>query len=209
MKKILIITMMTAYLFAGGAAPFGLKPGMKIENIDSEAKKVTETIFYISPPKPHKYFKIYKVWVDPKIGLYQLEATTPPIITKSTGEKIKEEFNTIYSKLKNIYGKPSKSIDYLPEDSYLTDRFDYMDSLKSGERKRYVRWDINKRTKSKIQLSIRGINSYSGKIKLQYQFKNYRKVLKEERSRIERAKREKEKIKHKKEKKIEKESPIF
>lgn len=199
LKKIIFALMFTSFVFGGGAEPFGMKPGMKIEEIDKKAKKIGEGVYLVKPEKTHKYFESYKVWVDKKIGLYQLEAKGFYIPSKSNGNEVKKAFKNVYNQLKNSYGKETKKVNYINEDSYLKEKSDFLRSLKEGDRKVYAKWKINKKTKSNILLSLKSNSSYTGYLILQYQFKNYKRVLKLKAAEIEKAKRDIQKDKLKKE----------
>jgi hypothetical protein len=115
MKRVLLICI--ALLAVNlNASQFGLKMGMSLKEVDENAKKVGNGVYYVSVPKPHSAFDKYVARVCPKKGLYYIKAIGKDISTNGSGHSIQTAFDGMEKKLTKAYGKHNK-IDFLSSGS--------------------------------------------------------------------------------------------
>ena len=182
--KIMAIILMglsfTANSFAG---PFGLEMGMKIEEIDKNAKKLAENAYKVSVPKPHKSFSVYYVYTCPSKGLHTIKAISSPITTNGYGEDLKSNFESMEKKLKKVYGE-NKKFDFLRSESLWSESNYWMMGLLKKDRTLAAYWTEEYKSKLKddfksISLTAIAINQGAGLIVLEYEFLNTSSCRKE------------------------------
>lgn len=164
------------------AGPFGIEMGMKIKDIDKNAKKIEDGLYKGSVPKPHKAFDSYILATCPSGEIYSIQAFTKEIKT-SSGEAIKTKFNSLEQKLIRIYGQNLR-YDFLKEGSSLRRNGDWMAALATKDRTLISFW--SKKDGAKLANNIAGIELEAvalslnkGLITLNYQFNNAKKCIKE------------------------------
>lgn len=83
MKKLFLIFTLILLPIAVFAAPFGLEMGMTLDEIaeqcEEEPKFLENDIYLVKPIKSHPVFIAYLVYVNQKVGLYQIRAVSDEI----------------------------------------------------------------------------------------------------------------------------------
>ena len=133
------------------AGQFGLKMGMKLNQIDKHAKKLGNDIYEITVPKPHSLFNLYIVRISPTKGLYWLKAISKDISTSVYGTELVSEFDDLEKKLKKVYGE-NKRLDFLQYESIWNEPKDWMMALMKKERTLIAYWDKSTKFKPKDNL---------------------------------------------------------
>jgi len=165
------------------AGQFGLKMGMKLNQIDKHAKKLGNDIYEITVPKPHSLFNLYIVRISPTKGLYWLKAISKDISTSVYGTELVSEFDDLEKKLKKVYGE-NKRLDFLQYESIWNEPKDWMMALMKKERTLIAYWDKSTKFKPKdnlykIILATNPINTNKGYLSLEYYYSIYNECVKE------------------------------
>lgn len=166
------------------SAPFGLKMGMTLKDIESvctsEPEYIADDRYYIQPIKSHPRFDGYIVWVSESNGLYYIKGISNEIATTNYGNEIKLEFSKILSSLERKYGK-FKKIDNLAKDALWNEDKYWMKSIASGSRIYEAEWEASVGDAEKfeglisISLGIKTSKSYvddRAYIWIEYEFSN-------------------------------------
>lgn len=175
-KNIAIILMGLFFTVNSFGGPFGVEMGMKIEEIDKNAKKISENGYEVSVPKPHPAFEKYIVQTCSS-GLYSIRGVSKIIATNGYGSDLKSSFESMEKKLKNIYGK-NKKYDLLMSGSLWTEQQYWMMGLSKKDRSLVSFWAKKYKSKMKdnlnyIILEAHALNQEKGLIILDYQFLNF------------------------------------
>lgn len=135
MKKILFVLFFGFFTSLIFAAPFGLKMGMTIEEIEKEPTFIENDIYLTKPIKSHPLFEFYAVYVNEKTDLYQIRAISSTITTNKYGAELESAFNTVKDRIAKTYGKPEIVNKVDPDISEFNkkDEFWFM-TLKEGSR---------------------------------------------------------------------------
>lgn len=178
--KILTAILLITSVYAG---PFGIEMGMKIKDIDKNAKKIENGMYKVSVPKPHKAFDTYILTTCPSGEIYSIQAFTKEIKTNVFGEAIKTKFNLLEKRLNKVYGK-SIRFDYLREGSIWRKDKDWMRALRQGDRTLVTFWSKNEGSKltnniAGIELEAVATGPFNGLVTLNYHFDNAEKCIKE------------------------------
>lgn len=150
MKKNLL-TVLFLFLFlpiAIFASPFGLKKGMSLEEIEAvcdgnESVKVEDEVYLVKPLKSHPLFQYYAVYVNEKVGLYQIRAISDNITTNKYGTELQNAFNDLKDRIGKTYGRP-KVINENRSDSYYQQDEYWFYTLHDGSRTLAAIWGENK-----------------------------------------------------------------
>ncbi|MDF1884479.1 hypothetical protein JHD49_11055 [Sulfurimonas sp. SAG-AH-194-C21] len=165
------------------AGQFGLKIGMTLNQIDKNAKKISDTIYEVKVPKVHSFFESYIVRISPTKGLYWVKAISKNIDTSVYGEELKSSFDDLENKLLKAYGK-NKRLDFLRYESIWSEPKDWMMALRKKERTLMSYWDKETGLKEvdnlkQIIISAYPINTNKGYITLEYYYSIYDECKKE------------------------------
>lgn len=118
-------------------APFGLKMGMTIDEISAQCEEdpsfMKDDVYLIKPKKSHPLFSYYAVYVNQKVGLYQIRAISDSVTCNKYGTEIQNAFNSVKDRIAKTYGKP-KIIDKLDPNihSFLQKAEHWFQNLKDG-----------------------------------------------------------------------------
>jgi len=184
MKRFIFVVFILLISVSLNAGQFGLKMGMKLNQIDKHARKISDTLYEVKVPKPHSLFESYIVQISPTKGLYWIKAIGKDIDTSVYGTELKSSFDNLEQKLLKIYGK-NKRLDFLSHDSIWSEPKDWMMGLLKKERTLASYW--SKETKFKkidnlkeVIISANPINGNKGYISLEYYYSIYDECKKEE-----------------------------
>ncbi len=182
-SKILSAIFAAVITVSAHAGPFGIEMGMKIGDIDKNAKKLQDNLYEVSVPRPHKAFHKYLAATCPSGGVYMVKGIDEDISTNNFGEGVKSKFNSIEEKLKKIYGK-NKKYDFLRNGSIWEERQYWMMGLLKGDRTLVSFWSKEEKSKlsdniESIQLQAHAIHQNSGYLSVIYQFTNTEKCIEE------------------------------
>ena len=118
MKRFCLYMILALCFFPVFAAPFGLKMGMTIDEIEKqceeEPKLIKDDIYLIKPIKKHPLFSYYAVYVNEKTGLYQIRAVSDSVTCNKYGTEIQNEFYSVKDRIAKSYGKPKLWIRLIP-----------------------------------------------------------------------------------------------
>lgn len=110
MKKILLTLIFALLPFTILAAPFGLKMGMTIDEISAQCEEepsfMKDDVYLVKPKKNHPLFSYYAVYVNEKVGLYQIRAISDSVTCNKYGTEIQNAFNSVKDRIAKTYGKP-------------------------------------------------------------------------------------------------------
>lgn len=145
MKKLLLILIFALFSFTIFAAPFGLKMGMSIDEISAQCEEepsfVKDDVYLIKPKKNHPLFSYYAVYVNEKVGLYQIRAVSDSVTCNNYGTEIQNTFNSVKDRIAKTYGKPkiinkvdSNLSDYMRQDKW------WFQNLKNGAQQLSAVW---------------------------------------------------------------------
>lgn len=189
MKKKLLITILISILSISiFASPFELAMGMTLQEITeacngNEPHKVEEEVYLIQPAKAHPLFDYYAVYVNEKVGLYQIRALSSPINSNKYGEEIQNAFLELKDRISKTYGKPEiiDTVDKNISSTYKKNDY-WFYALREGSRKLYALWGKNKTLDDNIDTIVldcsvtNGFYEGEGQLILYYYFKNYSSV---------------------------------
>jgi hypothetical protein len=183
MKRFLFGVLILLVSISLNASQFGLKMGMKLNQIDKNAKKIGNGIYVVSVPKPHGAFEQYVVRVSPTKGLYYIKAIGKNISTNGAGISLITAFDSMEEKLTKVYGKHQK-IDYLSSGSLWTESQYWMMGLLKQDRYLFANWNKKEGSKLKDNLStvilgVDAINQETGYIIVEYKYSNSKKCEQE------------------------------
>ena len=181
MKKICLISILITLSVALFAAPFGLKMGMTLKEIEKEcigrAEHVKDDIYLVTPKKSHPLFAKYGVYVNEKVGLYGIRAMSDFIACNDYGTELKNAFENFKDRISKTYGEP-EIYDRIDRGSYMEDDKYWMMTLRNGARELYAVWGGD----SDLQDNLSGISLEckaldiphygDGLLILDYDFKN-------------------------------------
>lgn len=178
MKYSFIMICIPIILFCSNtyAGPFGLKMGMKLNEIDTKAKKIAPGKYFVSVPNQHSAFEKYVVQVAPQTGLCYIKAIGKDIATSAYGVELKSEFYDMKEKLDKTYGK-GKATDRLMYDSIWDEPNEWMMGLIKKERLLFVIWENSsgKNVKGNIKniaMAAQPSSRSKGYIAIDYTFSN-------------------------------------
>lgn len=160
-------------------SPFGLKMGMKKEQLGEIVKEVSPYKYQLSSvSKRHPDLETYVATVTPNAGLCFIRALSPTLETKADGTELKTRFEDLKSQLEGIYGKPHV-IDSLREGSNLDRSRDWMRALLENQRTLQARWSGPDDklpmlpTIRKVYVAAFAATRTSGYLAVEYYFDNY------------------------------------
>ncbi|MBR6125513.1 hypothetical protein IKQ19_18300 [Candidatus Saccharibacteria bacterium] len=182
MKKTLLLLIIAMLSGAAFAAPFGLKMGMTLKeiekNCDGKAVPIEKDAYFIKPLKSHPSFSEYYVFVDKKRGLYKIRAITKPQKVNKYGTEIQTLFYNIKNRIAKTYGDP-QIIDEIDQGSVFNKEEYWMYTLKDGARKLVAIWKGSSTSPDNLDgvyLSCEAESAYVAYLMLDYEFKNSNKV---------------------------------
>lgn len=148
MKKNLLTVLFLFLPIAIFASPFGLEKGMSLEEIEAvcngnESVKVEDEVYLVKPLKSHPLFQYYAVYVNEKVGLYQIRAISDNITTNKYGTELQNAFNDLKDRIGKTYGRP-KVINENRSDSYYQQDEYWFYTLHDGSRTLAAIWGENK-----------------------------------------------------------------
>lgn len=178
-----IITLFFVLAISVFSDQFGLMMGMKLEQIDKNAKKIANGVYKVKVPKPHSAFSQYIVRVCPSEGLYYIKAMSDNIETNGHGDSLQIKYEEIENKLKNAYGD-NKKTDFLVKGSLWHEPKYWMMSLLKQDRYFFSIWNKENNSQLKenlisIGLSPAALNTQAGYIALEYTYENEKKCKEE------------------------------
>jgi hypothetical protein len=145
MKKFYLSLILILCICSVFAAPFGLKMGMTIEEIEKQCEEKPEFLkddmYLVKPIKKHPLFSDYVVYVDEEKGLYQIRAISDSVKCNKYGTEIQNKFNSVKDRISKVYGEP-EIIDKVDSNiSSLMQRDEYwFDTLQDGSRQLTAVW---------------------------------------------------------------------
>lgn len=164
--------------------PFGLQEGLTLKNIeDMTGNNLTPVegsvnLYTIKTvPKPDSDFDGYGLLISPTVGLCQIRALGKTMPSDSYGLNIIQKFEDLDQILTSKYGAGKKT-DYLLPGSIWKEPQDWMMSLNKQERFLMKNWKDTEQPAMKnnnlteIGIQARAVDSSSGYIYLEYDFKN-------------------------------------
>ena len=160
------------------AGPFGLKKGLKKNDLKL-GDEVSPFIFEIvNVPQPHSAFPSVSAHFANKTGLFGVYALSSPISTNGAGLEVKSEFGRIQEKLTKTYGNPRKIDQVLPGGIY-TEFNDWMMSIDTNERGYCSVW--RKEDGLELPNKLQGISldvyvedQWTGHLQIDYAFVNFK-----------------------------------
>lgn len=142
MKKVFLIFSLIFLPIAIFASPFGLKMGMTIEEIAEQCEEepvfIQNDVYLVKPIKNHPVFMFYAVYVNEKVGLYQIRAISDEIETNKYGTELQNAFNNVKDRISKTYGKP-KINNNVDRDSFQSNDY-WFYTLKEGSRELSAIW---------------------------------------------------------------------
>ena len=182
MKKILLLLIIAMLSSAAFAAPFGLKMGMPIKEIEKfcegKAEPLEKDAYLVKPQKSHPSFNKYYVFVDKKRGLYKIRAITKLQKVNKYGTELQSQFHDIKERIAKTYGEP-RIIDEIDRNSVFDKDEYWMYTLNDGARKLVAFWNESSSLSdnlNQVYLSCEANTAYTGYLLLEYEFKNANKV---------------------------------
>lgn len=180
-------------LIPPGVGPFGLQigltkqiiedmTGVELNLVDEDSNLYTTD----SVPKKNSDFDSFGLVISPVVGLCQIRAISDETSTDSHGLTIKSKVENISASLTSIYGK-GKVTDVLLPGSIWREPRDWMMGIYKEERYFGTEWKGTKEHPLKndlqsIVIQARSSGSDSGRVYLQYNFKNIDECIKEKKS---------------------------
>ena len=184
MKKFILVLILILFPVILFASPFGLKKGMTLEEIaeqcETEPEFIEDDIYSITPIKKHPLFTTYYVYVDKKIGLYEIQAITSEISTNRYGTELKEAFNDLKNRITKTYGLPK--VINKNKNRIFTEEDYWFYTLSEGARQYYGIWNDPDKLKDDLDSivleckSVCGIYEGTGAIYLTYTFNNISEI---------------------------------
>ena len=155
MKKLLSLIFFALISFSVYAGPFGLKMGMTLDEIaevcEEEPSLVRDDIYLIRPNKKHPLFIYYAVYVNEKLGLYQIRAISESVKCNDYGTEIQNAFNTVKDRIAKTYGNPKINNKVDPNiDSFLKESEYWFSTLEKGSRELSAVWGQNEALKDDL-----------------------------------------------------------
>lgn len=170
---LIIFIMYGRYAYAD---PFGLKIGTPLSQleVDNSIEYPDGKILLKSVPKPHEFFKTYIIKSSKKTGLCYISAFSEEVTTDSHGTQVKSKFNNLKRRLSEKYGKPTDLNDSLKSGSIWNQPEDWVNAIKSQDRKLHAFWNKDEGKIELIGLSVfqPPVFQYP-MIVLDYSFNNY------------------------------------
>ncbi len=149
MKRVFVfLSVLFLTIISTFSAPFGLKMGMSLDEISKNCEEqpsfLKDEIYLIKPIKSHPVFQYYAVYVNSKIGLYQIRAVSDTITCNKYGTEIQNAFNNVKDRIAKTYGKP-KIHDYVDPNIFLSYQKEeyWFCSLVEGSRELSASWGEN------------------------------------------------------------------
>ncbi len=140
---VVIISMLVTSIFA---APFGLKMGMTIAEIEKQCEGkpvfIQDDIYLVTPIKSHPLFEQYAVFVNKKAGLYKICAVSQAMTVNDYGTELKNAFDNVKDRVAKTYGKP-RIIDEIDKRSIWKGDNYWFTALKEGARVLCAIWGEN------------------------------------------------------------------
>lgn len=184
MNKVLGLILGTFLAFAvqaEDATPFGFVMGTPIKEIDSHARKITNSYQYVvTPPNgPTKAFDTFIVQAAPKAGLCWMIASTKPIpVSDGRGEELVEVHHGVMKVLAEQYGDPTDVVMLETEDNPFKKPNQFMLSLMMQDRTIYYMWDVKRGATlpdnlTKVAVHLMAPDDLeSGRVAVEYSFTN-------------------------------------
>lgn len=191
MKKLFLFFTLILLSSAVFAAPFGLEMGMTLEEIteqcEGEPEFLENDIYLIKPIKNHPVFTTYLVYVNQKVGLYQIRAASDEIKTNKYGTEIQNTFNDVKDRISKTYGKP-KIYDDIDRNIHVFHQKDeyWFYTLREGSRELSAVWGSSSSLADNLDsvalecLATDGYYAGSGQLALYYYFSNVNSVKDEQ-----------------------------
>lgn len=179
MVKMIVFSVLCVFMFNSTviAGPFGLKMGMKKEEI-SKLYGLDERDYIKKVPMPSNFFKTYQLDFSKKHGLCRIYANTGTFVTDVYGDEVKSRFDRIEAALNSKYGI-SEKFDFLQDGSIWNRSKDWTQGLTRKERYLKAFWSKTNNLSnlsdnlSAIQLVAVGINESTALLIAVYDFDNY------------------------------------
>ena len=147
MRKTFLVIILSMLITSIFAAPFGLKMGMTIKEIEKQCEEkpifVKDDIYMIIPIKSHPLFEYYAVYVNEKAGLYRIRARTESITVNKYGTELQNDFNIIKDRIAKTYGEP-RIIDEIDKNSIWKGNNYWFTALREGARVLSAVWGEKK-----------------------------------------------------------------
>lgn len=187
MKKLFLFFTLILLSSAVFAAPFGLEMGMTLEEIaeqcEGEPEFLENDIYLVKPKKSHPVFIAYLIYVNQKVGLYQIRAVSDEIKTNKYGTELQNTFNDVKDRISKTYGKPRiyDDVDRNLYDMYQEDKY-WFYTLQEGSRELSAVWGTSSSLADNLDLvaleclATDGYYEGSGQLALYYYFSNANSV---------------------------------
>lgn len=146
MRKTFLVVIISMLITSIFAAPFGLKMGMTIAEIEKQCEGksvlIKDDIYQIKPIKSHPLFEDYAVFVNERVGLYQIRAISQSMTVNKYGTELKNAFDDVKDRIAKTYGKP-RIIDEIDKKSIWKDDNHWFMALQEGARILSAVWGEN------------------------------------------------------------------
>lgn len=178
---VLAIAALTGFLFAAHGfaqqrpAPFGLHPGMTLDQIKTAVGEKNVSPFPNSKgvyslsgvPEKAEFFDNFFVAVSSKRGLAKLGAAFS-FESNRSGQQVRENFQKVESLLIKKYGKPTDHHDYVRYGAIFKEDDEFMAALQRGERELRSFWKLDDGTMLLLEAKAR--DSTTAIIGMTYEF---------------------------------------
>ena len=121
--------------------PFGIRMGMPIGQLGIGMSDMGNRNYALdSVPKPHPFFEIFIAETSPDLRVTGISAFGEIIPVNRYGSELRSQFQLMLSKLERIYGKPSRIVDDVNEDSTWSAPEYWMVAMVEGDRWFSAEW---------------------------------------------------------------------
>ena len=190
LRSLAIAALLSTAAIPTYAGPFGLSMGMTLPEIKKiasvQATKSPHIYVLSSVPTPHTDIDRYTIFLTPNNGLCKIIASGKTLATSVYGDRVKQEFESFETALKEKYGA-NKKFDFLRSGSIWNEGKDWMMGLLKKERTLGAFWDEQEKSNlvdsiHSVQLEAVALSREQGYVRLTYEFSNVRACLAEDRA---------------------------
>jgi hypothetical protein len=157
-------------------APFGIRMGLKKEQLHVKKELAPLTFGLVDVPKPHPDFETYVVEISPNSGVCFVKAISKDVVTSVYGTELKIKFGELRSQIETVYGK-SNLMEMLRSGSIWRESNEYMMGLLKKERILAASWESKSGASMKAGLAqaflgASALSQEKGYFSLEYYFDN-------------------------------------